>query len=169
MVVAEAEEPGTPADLPGIITQGPDDGRPRQGLSRAYGVPDQVLAYAPVAQMEGLRSAAHDRQAPPAVARVSAANAVTIVPARLDGSNFGSLTGGTDIADLASATIFGPTLAGLRSAARVETAALSDHVAGDTLAHFGRTATAFPSDRFGGAIASSPAQPMTLVENKSGD
>ena len=58
-----------------------------------YGVPALVLAYAPVAQMEGLRRAAHH---PEAAGAHAGASTVTIVPARLDGSNFGSLTSGTE-------------------------------------------------------------------------
>lgn len=162
-IVAEAET-GAP-DLPGIITQGPDDGRPRQGLSRAYGVPEQALAYAPVAQMEGLRSAAHDRQAAPGEPR-TAAHTVVILPARLDGSNFRSLTGATDIAELASATIFGPTITGLRSAARVETAALIDRMSVGYSTRFSRVATTLPADHFG---SQSQEGPVALVDNKSGD
>ena len=165
-VVADAES--LAPDLPGIITQGPDDGRPRQGLSRTYGVPDQVLAYAPVAQMEGLRSAARDRAATPTAAQTRApANTVVIVPARLDGSNFRSLTGGTDIAELASVTIFGPTVAGLRSAARVETAALLDVPAGYST-HFSRMAAALPADHFG-SPAPNRESSLALEDNKSGD
>jgi len=164
-VVAEAE--GAAPDLPGIITQGPDDGRPRQGLSRTYGVPDQVLAYAPVAQMEGLRSAARDRAATPVAAQAAVpAKTVIIVPARLDGSNFRSLTGGTDIAELASATIFGPTAAGLRSAARVETAALLDVPPGYST-HFSHLAAALPADHFG--MAPNRESALALEDNKSGD
>ncbi len=117
MVVAEAETAAP--ELPGIITQGPNDGRPTQELSRrSYGALPQALAYAPVAQMEGLRSAVRGAQAAASAPKPPARAAVTIVPARLDGSNFGTLTGSTDVAELASATIFGPTLTGLRSAAQ---------------------------------------------------
>jgi uncharacterized protein YcbK (DUF882 family) len=165
-VVAEAE--GTVPDLPGIITQGPDDGRPRQGLSRSYGVPDQVLAYAPVAQMEGLRSAARDRAATPVAAQTAVpAKTVIIVPARLDGTNFRSLTGGTDIAELASATIFGPTVAGLRSAARVETATLLDVPAGYST-RFSHVAAALPADHFGSVVPSRESA-LALVDTKSGE
>jgi hypothetical protein len=166
IVVAEAETASP--DLPGIITQGPDDGRPRQGLSRMYGVPALVLAYAPVAQMEGLRRAAHH---PEAIAPLPA-NAVTIVPARLDGSNFGSLTSATEVAELPSATVFGPTAIGLRSAARVENAALFAEPRADYLERFQRAAVALPADRF--AMASVPALrqddgAVALDDSRSGD
>jgi uncharacterized protein YcbK (DUF882 family) len=149
VVVAEAES--SAPDLPGIITQGPNDGRPRQGLSRMYGVPALVLAYAPVAQMEGLRRAAHH---PEAMAPVPT-ETVTIAPARLDGSNFGSLTSGTKLAELASATVFGPTAIGLRSAARVENATLFAPTPVDSQERFQRASATLPANRF--AMASAPA------------
>ena len=74
---------------------------------------------------------------------------MTIVPARLDGSNFGTLTGSTDVAELASATIFGPTLAGLRSAARVENSALSGHPSAGYVARFDGAMPALSADHFG--------------------
>lgn len=166
VVVAEAET--SAPDLPGIITQGPDDGRPRQGLSRMYGVPALVLAYAPVAQMEGLRRAAHH---PEAMAPIPVNN-VTIVPARLDGSNFGSLTSGTEVAELASATVFGPTAIGLRSAARVESAALFTQSPADYRERFQRAPATLRVDRF--AMASVPALrqddgAVALDDSRSGD
>jgi hypothetical protein len=141
----------TSVDLPGIITQGPNDGRPRRGFARVYGLPPQALAYAPVAQMEGLRSAAHDETAAAAPHLVARANTVTIVPARLDGSNFPSLTGSTEIAELVSATIFGPILTGLRSAARVENSALLDRPSIGYLSHFDSAIGTLAADRFSGA------------------
>ena len=166
VVVADAET--APSDLPGIITQGPNDGRPREGLSRMYGVPALVLAYAPVAQMEGLRRAAHH---PEAVAPMPAST-VTIVPARLDGSNFGSLTSGTEVAELASATVFGPTAIGLRSAARVESATLFAQPPADYLERFQRASATLPAHRF--AMASAPAlrqddAAFALGDSRSGD
>jgi uncharacterized protein YcbK (DUF882 family) len=147
VVVADAET--APADLPGIITQGPNDGRPREGLSRMYGVPALVLAYAPVAQMEGLRRAAHH---PEAIAPMPA-ETVTIAPARLDGSNFGSLTSGTEFAELPSATVFGPTAIGLRSAARVESATLFAKPSADYTERFQRASATLPAHRFAMALA----------------
>ncbi len=166
--IAVADADTGAADLPGIITQGPNDGRPRQGLSRMYGVPALVLAYAPVAQMEGLRRAAHH---PETIAPLPA-NTVTIVPARLDGSNFGSLTSTTEVAELASATVFGPTAIGLRSAARVESATLFTPPHGDYLGRFQRAHVTLASDRF--AVASAPAlrldeDALVFGDNRSGD
>jgi hypothetical protein len=68
----------------------------------------QVLAYAPVAQMEGLRSAIHG--AP----RHSAANAAKI-----------EARSRAKIAKLAKEEVLSPALTGLRQAARMETAELS--------------------------------------------
>lgn len=97
--------------------------------------------------------------------------AVTIVPARLDGSNFGTLTGSTDVAELASATIFGPTLTGLRSAARVENSALSGRPAAGYLARFDSSATALSADHFGGPSVAALSQDrhLVLVDSQSGN
>jgi hypothetical protein len=118
--------------------------------------------------MEGLRSAARDRAAAPMAAQTATpAKTVIIVPARLDGSNFRSLTGGTDIAELASATIFGPTVAGLRSAARVETATLLN-VPARYSTRFSHMAAALPADHFG-SMTPSQESALALVDNKSGE
>ncbi len=168
IAVAEAETAAP--ELPGIITQGPSDGRPTQQLSRSYGALPQALAYAPVAQMEGLRSAVRGAQAA-SVPKRTARAAVTIVPARLDGSNFGTLTGSTDVAELASATIFGPTLAGLRSAARAENSALSAHPSSGYLARFENSATALSADQFRGPSVAALSQDrhLVLMDNPSGN
>jgi uncharacterized protein YcbK (DUF882 family) len=161
--VAEADI-AAPA-LPGLITQGPNDGRPPQDFSRtADNALPQALAYAPVAQMEGLRSAVRLARSPTASQRRRTAHAaVTIVPARLDGSNFETLTGGTDVTELASATIFGPTLAGLRSAARVEARALSNRPSTGYLARFEGSATALSAEHFGGPAVVAFNQDRHLV------
>jgi uncharacterized protein YcbK (DUF882 family) len=159
-------------DLPGIITQGPNDGRPRRGFARGYGLTSQALAYAPVAQMEGLRSAAHDETAAAAPHLVARANSVTIVPARLDGSNFRSLTGSTDVAELASATIFGPTLTGLRSAARVEASALLDHPSAGYLSHFDSAVGSLETDRFSDAPVTAALRQdsdLALIDGRAGE
>ncbi len=170
MVVAEAETAAP--ELPGIITQGPNDGRPTQELSRrSYGLLPQALAYAPVAQMEGLRSAVRGAQAAASAPKPPARAAVTIVPARLDGSNFGTLTGSIDVAELASATIFGPTLTGLRSAARVGNSALSGRPSAGYLARFEGSATALSAAHFGGPSVAALSQDrhLVLVDSRSGN
>jgi uncharacterized protein YcbK (DUF882 family) len=151
-------------DLPGIITEGPKDGRSTQSLSRSGAASQgEALAYAPMAQMEGLRSAAHEQQAAAAPSRV-AEDRPGIVPARLDRSNFRSLTEATETAEMESQTIFGPTLAGLRKAARVETAALSERLESGYLARFGVEATDLAADRFSGpSVASLDADTKLMV------
>jgi uncharacterized protein YcbK (DUF882 family) len=147
-------------DLPGIITQGPNDGRTTQSFTRS-GAPAQAqaLAYAPIAQMEGLRSAAHEAQGSNATAEATPG----MVPARLDQSNFRSLTGATETAEMQSQTIFGPTLAGLRRAARVETAALSNRLESGYLARFGADATELAADHFAGPSVASLDSDKTLI------
>ena len=65
------------------------------------------------------------------------------------------------MAELASATIFGPTLAGLRSAARAENSALLVHPSAGYLARFENSATALSADHFGRSIrgGAQPGQP----------
>lgn len=158
--------PATP-ELPGIITQGPNDGRTTQSLTPS-GSPPQALAYAPMAQMEGLRSAAHG-QRPDEPARLADAGSA-VVPARLDRSNFRSLTESTETAEMESQTIFGPTLAGLRRAARVETAALSNTLASGYLARFGADATVLAADHFSGpSVASLDADKTLMAAADSGN
>ena len=160
--LAAPPAPPTPDDLPGIITQGPKDGRTAQSFARSGSVPQgQVLAYAPMAQMEGLRSAAHG-QRPDEESYVADASS-GVVPARLDRSNFGSLTASTETAEMESQTIFGPTLAGLRRAARVETAALSNRLASGYLARFGADATVLAADHFSGPSVASLDADKTLM------
>jgi uncharacterized protein YcbK (DUF882 family) len=158
----------TPA-LPGIITQGPNDGRTTQSFTRS-GSPSQpqVLAYAPMAQMEGLRSAAHG-QRPDEPSRLADASSA-VVPARLDRSNFRSLTEATETAEMESQTIFGPTLAGLRRAARVETAALSNTLESGYLARFGADATDLAANHFAGpSVASLDADKTLMAAVDSGN
>jgi hypothetical protein len=81
-----------------------------------------------------------------------------IVPARLDGSNFTSLTGTTGVAELSSATVFGPTAMGLRSAARVESAALFSQRPSDRLDRFQHNSAVLPADRF--AMAATTTLPQ---------
>ncbi|HLH10983.1 MAG TPA: DUF882 domain-containing protein [Methylovirgula sp.] len=135
------------SDLPGIITQGPNDERTTQSLMRSP-EPSQseALAYAPLGQMEGLRSAAHSKHR---------AQSNPVVPARLDRSDFLSLTRTTETAEMESQTIFGPTLAGIRRAARVETAALSNKLESDYVARFGDAATDLAADHFEGPSVAS--------------
>ncbi len=155
--------PATPTpDLPGIITQGPNDGRTTQSFTRS-GSPSQgqVLAYAPMAQMEGLRSAAHG-QRPDEPSRLADASSA-VVPARLDRSNFRSLTEATETAEMESQTIFGPTLSGLRRAARIETAALSNTLESGYLARFGVDATDLAADHFSGPSVASLDADKTLM------
>ncbi len=163
-----AASPVKTAELPGLITQGPNDGRATQGMSRSATASQQsgseVLAYAPVAQMEGLRSAAHGRTAAEASGHVAEAKRDAIVPARLDGSNFRSVTAATETAEMESQTIFGPTLTGLRTAARVETAALSDRLESSYLTRFSIAATDLSTDHFSGpSVASIGADKSRMV------
>jgi uncharacterized protein YcbK (DUF882 family) len=165
-VVASA--PPAPPALPGIITQGPDDGRTIQNFTRlAPASRNEALAYAPVGQMEGLRSAAREGMTQ---SDSLAEAAPGIVPARLDPSDFRSLTESTETAEMKSQTIFGPTLTGLRRAAQVETAALSSSLEDGYLARFGVEATDLAANRFAGpSVASLDTEKQLMVLVASSD
>ncbi len=132
------------ASLPTIITHGASESALARGEGGAAPPPEpQVLAYAPVAQMEGLRSAVHGTPGRKADKAGWAAAA-----ARLE------LPSHVEMAKLENEMVLAPTLTGLRRAARIETAALSKQLAAGYLARFGTVATNLPTDRFvGPAVA----------------
>jgi hypothetical protein len=69
-----------------------------------------------------------------------------------------------------SQTIFGPTLAGLRRAARVETAALSNRLESGYLARFSNDATDLAADHFAGpSVASLDANKNLLALRDGAD
>lgn len=168
----DADAPERLADLPGIITQGPNGGKGALILGRAD-APSQneALAYAPMAQMEGLRFAAHERRAGPSGV---AGNRAAIVSARRDVSDFRSMTGAIETADIETQTIFGPTLAGLRKAARIQSAALSNKLVSGYVAQFGMAATDLATNRFSGpAVAALESDTKQMADSsavrKNGD
>jgi hypothetical protein len=136
--------------LPSVITQGPDGAKPS---------PDNVLAYAPSTDapamappLPGLRSAAALVKTAPQAMRGATPNAHSpIVSARLDGSNFRSLTNGTAEAMMPSQSVLGPALSGLRAAARIEPGTLSNRLSADYVARFASNATNLDCDHFTGA------------------
>lgn len=131
------------ANLPTIITDGASESALARGEGGAAPPEPQVLAYAPMAQMEGLRSAVHDTAGRKADKTGWAAPA-----ARLE------LPSPVEMAKLENEMMLAPTLTGLRRAARIETAALSKKLAAGYLARFGSVATNLPTDRFvGPAVA----------------
>lgn len=127
------------APLPTIITHGASESALARRERQTPQAASQVLAYAPVAQMEGLRSAVHHKTRRKAEKAGWAAAA-----ARLEAPS------GAAIAKLENETILSPTLTGLRRAARVETAALSQKLAAGYLARFTTVATNLPTNRFSG-------------------
>lgn len=111
------------AGLPSIITHGASESALAKRGAPALRTAPQVLAYAPVAQMEGLRSAVHGKpkgEAPLAMARPD------------------------------HDAMLSPTLTGLRRAGQIETAALSQKLAAGYLARFGKVASNLPTDHFVG-------------------
>ena len=119
--------------LPTIITHGASENALAQQQDRAPQTESQVLAYAPQAQMEGLRSAVHRK---PTHRGVKASRAIAPRAA--------------EVARIENQMILSPTLTGLRRAARIETAALSQKLTAGYLARFTTVATNLPTNRFSG-------------------
>jgi len=119
------------ADLPAIITHGVSKGAaPQTG--------PHVLAYASMARMEGLRSALRGNRVRKA-SRPTASSAAA--RATLSNPQIAKLDRGADLA---------PKLTGLRQAARLQTAALSQKLAAGYLARFSTVASNLPTDHFSG-------------------
>ena len=127
-----------PSRLPTIITHGASEEALARRAEQAPQAQSEVLAYAAQAPIEGLRSAVH-RKARVGV-KAGGAAAVTHLAAPR----------GADIAKLEKHTILSPTLTGLRRAARIETAALSQKLTAGYLARFTTVATNLPTDHFSG-------------------
>ncbi len=145
------QSPAQPAELghaglPAVITQGPD---------RAKVSPADVLAYAATpasasvaAPLPGLRSAALNKTTP---SRGQPNKSQTIVSARLDGSNFRSLTSDMATEDAPTQSVLGPSLSGLRAAARIQPGTLSNGLSANYVARFASTATDLDTSHFSGA------------------
>lgn len=138
------------ATLPVVITRGSDD----QGK-----VPSQVLAYAATAGFAELRS-----DAPRAVSRkpVPAPQTPT-VPGRLDRSAFRSLTGGVATASLVNQSLLGPSVTGLRQAARVNSDILSPAPSIGYVATFGNRDGDLDTSAFTGSATKPLAAAPGLV------
>jgi uncharacterized protein YcbK (DUF882 family) len=121
-----------PAGLPAIITHGVSGGGAPQPDSH-------VLAYASMAQMEGLRSALRGNHV-----RTAGAPPASLAAARLKSPTT------VQIAKIEHDVVLAPTLTGLRQAARMQTAALSQKLAAGYLARFSTVASNLPTDHFSG-------------------
>ena len=112
-----------PRPLPTVITQG-------TALQASVAGSTGVLAYAadpgPVARSVVMTKSTSIAPSPSTAmqTRSSAAKRVDLVPARLDRSNFRSLTGSGAIARMPSQTVLGSAVAPLRPAARVDAGSL---------------------------------------------
>ncbi len=169
MILRSTPEPAPQdrAPLPAFITHGPE---------RVTVTPAQMLAYAaPVAPLPARSSVTSDVDAAPtapipalrtavlsrtntAPLRGAAANRhAPIVSARLDGSNFRSLTSDVSETQAPTQSVLGPTPYGLRAAAQVKSGTLSDHPSANYVTHFAATATELETAHFTGrSVASLP-------------
>jgi uncharacterized protein YcbK (DUF882 family) len=156
-------------DLPSVITQGTDRA---QGADHAKPAPAGVLAYAATssstssesslaAPLPGLRSAALGKNG-------SAARGQTarpIVSARLDGSNFRSLTSDMAAENMPTQSVLGPSLSGLRAAARTQPGTLSNTLTANYVARFASTASDLDTAHFSGpAVQSLPSAKDALQQ-----
>jgi uncharacterized protein YcbK (DUF882 family) len=140
---ASAAEPISRATtLPVVITQGSSD---------QAKVPAQVLAYAPTTFFVDARSDVPDAAVRSASRKPVPAPQTPTVPGRLDRSNFHSLTGGVATANQVSRSVLGPSVAGLRQAARVTSDILSPVPSIGYVATFGTSAGDLDSSSFTGA------------------
>jgi len=136
------------ASLPVVITQGPKD--------RAS-VPSEILAYADGApQAPRLRAALGKDAGDP--------QGTTIVPARLDHSNFPSLTGDVATASAPTPSVLGQALTGLRQAARIIPDALSNLPTAGFMSAFKAVASELDSAHFSDPAAKPAASSVSIAE-----
>jgi uncharacterized protein YcbK (DUF882 family) len=152
--ISGAEPISRAATLPFVITQGLND-QPK--------VPTQVLAYAPTTRFVAVRSDGPDPAVRPQMRKPVPAPQTPTVPGRLDRSNFRSLTGGTATASLVSQSLLGPSVAGLRQAARVTSDILSPIPSIGYVATFGTGIGDLDSSGFSGAATKPLAAAPGLV------
>jgi len=137
--------------LPAVITQGPDGVRSSPSGVLAYAPAAVPAASALMAPLPGLRSAALGKTGNPASRALSNNRHSAIVPARLDGSNFRSLTSDTATTETATQSILGQSVYGLRAAARIEPGTLSNHLSANYVAQFASRATDLDTAHFSGS------------------
>ncbi len=139
------------APLPAVITQGPDGSKPAPANVLAYAattatpVADATASSSLVAPMPGLRSAALNKTGAPV------RNSHQIVSARLDGSNFRSLTSDAAAVQTPTQSVLGASLYGLRAAAKVQPGTLSKNLSANYVARFASAATDLDTAHFSGA------------------
>jgi uncharacterized protein YcbK (DUF882 family) len=163
--ISEPAKLGSHPQLPTVITQGSADASKKP--------PADVLAYAPsavvpstssalAAPLPGLRSAALKGGTPTLRTLVNNKH-TAIVAARLDGSNFRSLTSDVSAVQTPSESVLGAVSYGLRAAARFETGTLSNKLSADYVAQFANSATDLDTEHFtGNAIQPLPSAASAL-------
>lgn len=142
------------ATLPVVITRGPND---------QERVPAGILAYAPTSRLAEARPEAEDvpvRSSPP---KAVPAPQTQTVPSRLDRASLRGLSAGTATARFAPSSLLGPSVAGLRPAARIEPDILSPLPAIGYVATFGTSVSDLDCSRFTGAATKPLAAAPGLV------
>ncbi len=142
------------ANLPVVITRGSDD----QGK-----VPAQVLAYAPTSSFAELRSDGPIVSTRALSRKAIPAPQTPTLPGRLDRSAFRSLTGGVATASLVNPSLLGPSVTGLRQAARVNADILSPAPSIGYVATFGTKAGDLDTSAFTGSATKPLAAAPGLV------
>lgn len=154
-------------ELPKVITQGTSLQRPRTPGVMSYADDTSPLARSVVlTKSTTITPVAAKPAAKPAVA--DQGKKTDLVAARLDRSNFRSLTATTEIARVATPTVLGSTVAPLRSAARVDARALVFSTAAELPASFEAKKPQFSSDAFSGSALQAPVASGLRAEAPSG-
>ncbi len=142
-------------ELPRVITQGTSLQRPKVPGVMSYADDASPLARSVVLTKSTTIT--------PVAARAAARPAgseqgkkTDLVAARLDRSNFRSLTAATEIASITTPTVMGSTVAPLRPAARVDARALVFSPAAELPSNFEPKRPQFGSDGFSGSALQAP-------------
>ena len=132
-----------PAALPGVITQGTSD--KRAAATTAVLTPG-VLAYA-----SELPGATPLQAARPSPAVADGAADIALVPARLDRSNFRTLTGAASTAMTKTHAVLGPAVTGLRQAIHAVGDVFASKPSADYPSRFEARASMPDTTRFSGS------------------
>ena len=142
-LIATTAVTARPAALPGVITQGTSD--KRAAATTAVLTPG-VLAYA-----SDLPGATPLQAARPSPAVADGAADTALVPARLDRSNFRTLTGAASTAMTKTHAVLGPAVTGLRQAIHAVSDVFASKPSADYPSHFEARASMPDTTRFSGS------------------
>ena len=145
-------------DLPKIITQGTSlQQKPSAPGVMSYAPEDSLLARSVIMTKSTSIIPTPPTTARPSVRSSGPAKKADLVAARLDRSNFRSLTASVEMARVTTPTVLGSTVAPLRPAGRVDARALVFSSASELPASFEARKPEFDSKSFSGSALQAPA------------